>query len=366
VSLSSSGIVRPARPNLEVDGIVRRTVEQPFVQAAPKAVVGGQRTLGQRLLGGSEDPGQPGHRGPSRPTPEGRRGDEDPGVAAHPTNLGQAGAGADEHPLLEQAEPDRGGHRLTGAAERHQQAVPVAPERVEARGLVAVAGPGGLAGLRSQQRGQEPQLKAPGRWVGRGPAPACLRRRAVTTTGHVVREGETVLDLGSGGGADVLLSARRVGPTGKAIGLDMTDEMLELARRNAREARVSNVEFRRGYLEDIPLPDDSIDVVISNCVINLAADKHKVLAEAARVLRRGGRFAISDVIADPDMDEATRNDMQAWTGCIAGAPPERSSSGQSKPRASRTSRSPRPTASTRTPHRRSSAPRRPTADARRV
>ena len=134
-----------------------------------------------------------------------------------------------------------------------------------------------------------------------------------------LHEGETVLDLGSGAGADVLISARRVGATGKAIGLDMTDEMLELAQANAAEAGVDNVEFLKGYIEDIPLPENSVDVVISNCVINLAADKRKVLAETARVLRPGGRFAVSDVIADPDMDEATRADMQQWTGCIAGA-----------------------------------------------
>ena len=134
-----------------------------------------------------------------------------------------------------------------------------------------------------------------------------------------LHEGETVLDLGSGAGADVLISARRVGATGRAIGLDMTDEMLALARVNAAEAGVENVEFLHGYIEDIPLPDSSVDVVISNCVINLAADKAKVLAEAARVLRPGGRFAVSDVIADPDMDAATRADIQQWTGCIAGA-----------------------------------------------
>jgi SAM-dependent methyltransferase len=131
--------------------------------------------------------------------------------------------------------------------------------------------------------------------------------------------GETVLDLGSGAGADVLISARRVGPTGRAIGLDMTDEMLELARANAAEAGVENAEFLKGYLEEIPLEDASVDVVISNCVINLAGDKHEVLAEAARVLRPGGRFAVSDVIADPGMDDATRADMAAYTGCIAGA-----------------------------------------------
>ena len=134
-----------------------------------------------------------------------------------------------------------------------------------------------------------------------------------------LHEGETVLDLGSGAGADVLISAGRVGPTGKAIGLDMTDEMLALARANAADAGVGNAEFLKGYLEDIPLKDASVDVVISNCVINLAADKRVVLAEAARVLRPGGRFAVSDVIADPDMDDATRADMQQWTGCIAGA-----------------------------------------------
>ncbi len=131
--------------------------------------------------------------------------------------------------------------------------------------------------------------------------------------------GETVLDLGSGAGTDVLLCARRVAPGGRAIGLDMTTEMVELARRNASDAGVTNVEFLQGYLEDIPLPDASVDVVISNCVINLAGDKHVVLREAARVLRPGGRVAISDVIADVDIDDATRADMAEWTGCIAGA-----------------------------------------------
>lgn len=134
-----------------------------------------------------------------------------------------------------------------------------------------------------------------------------------------LHEGETVLDLGSGAGADVLISAKRVGATGRAIGIDMTDEMLDLARHNAADAGVENVEFLKGYLEELPLPDASVDVVISNCVINLSGDKPKVLAEAARVLKPGGRFAVSDVIADPDMDAATKADMQAWTGCIAGA-----------------------------------------------
>jgi SAM-dependent methyltransferase len=134
-----------------------------------------------------------------------------------------------------------------------------------------------------------------------------------------LKPGETVLDLGSGAGADVLISARRVGPTGRAIGIDMTDEMLSLARANAEAAGVANVEFIKGYLEELPLSDASVDVIISNCVINLAADKTVVIREAARVLRPGGRFAVSDVIADPNLDEHTRADMAAWTGCIAGA-----------------------------------------------
>jgi arsenite methyltransferase len=130
---------------------------------------------------------------------------------------------------------------------------------------------------------------------------------------------ETVLDLGSGGGIDVLLSARRVGPEGKAYGLDMTDEMLELARRNQRQAGIDNVEWLRGTIEAIPLADATVDVIISNCVINLSADKARVFDEAARVLRPGGRFAVTDVIADPDLDEATKRDLGQWTGCVAGA-----------------------------------------------
>jgi arsenite methyltransferase len=132
-------------------------------------------------------------------------------------------------------------------------------------------------------------------------------------------EGDVVLDLGSGDGTDVLISARRVGTAGKAYGLDMTDEMLGLARRNQAEAGVENVEFLRGTIEAIPLPDDSVDVIISNCVINLSGDKPAVLREAARVLRPGGRFAVTDIVADTDMDDATRADLQQWTGCIAGA-----------------------------------------------
>jgi arsenite methyltransferase len=134
-----------------------------------------------------------------------------------------------------------------------------------------------------------------------------------------LHEGETVLDLGSGAGADVLISAGRVGASGRVIGLDMTDEMLELARANAAQAGVGNVEFVKGYIEEIPLPDASVDVVVSNCVLTLSADKPRVLAEAARVLKPGGRFAVSDVIADPDMDNPTRADMAAYTGCISGA-----------------------------------------------
>src|SRR2546423_10254589 len=134
-----------------------------------------------------------------------------------------------------------------------------------------------------------------------------------------LKEGETVLDLGSGGGIDVLLSAKRVGPTGKAYGLDMTDEMLALANENKRRAGAENVEFLKGEIENIPLPDRSVDIIISNCVINLSGNKRRVLKEAFRVLKPGGRFAVSDVIADPDMDDATKADMAVWTGCIAGA-----------------------------------------------
>ncbi|HEX5194136.1 MAG TPA: arsenite methyltransferase [Solirubrobacteraceae bacterium] len=134
-----------------------------------------------------------------------------------------------------------------------------------------------------------------------------------------LHEGETVLDLGSGGGIDVLLSAKRVGPTGLAYGLDMTDEMLDLARRNQTEAGVTNVQWLRGHIENVPLAADTIDVIISNCVINLSADKPQVFREAARVLKPGGRFAVSDIVADDDMDDTTRQDMQAYTGCIAGA-----------------------------------------------
>ncbi|MDB4916749.1 MAG: arsenite S-adenosylmethyltransferase [Gemmatimonadetes bacterium] len=134
-----------------------------------------------------------------------------------------------------------------------------------------------------------------------------------------LRAGEIVLDLGSGGGIDVLLSAKRVGPTGKAYGLDMTDDMLDLANENKARAGATNVEFLRGHIESIPLPRKSVDVIISNCVINLSGDKRAVLAEAFRVLKPGGRFAVSDVIVRGELPEAVRKSMALWTGCIAGA-----------------------------------------------
>ncbi len=134
-----------------------------------------------------------------------------------------------------------------------------------------------------------------------------------------LKVGEKVLDLGSGGGIDVLLSAKRVGPTGFAYGLDMTDAMLELAERNRQEAGVENVQFLKGVIEDIPLPANSVDVVISNCVINLSADKGQVLREAYRILKAGGRFAVSDIVFQGRFPEALRNDLESWAGCIAGA-----------------------------------------------
>jgi ubiquinone/menaquinone biosynthesis C-methylase UbiE len=134
-----------------------------------------------------------------------------------------------------------------------------------------------------------------------------------------LHEGETVLDLGSGGGIDVLLSARRVGPRGKVYGLDMTDEMLALARENQRKAGATNVEFLKGEIENIPLPDNSVDVIISNCVINLSADKGRVLREAFRVLRPGGRFAVSDVVVRGDVPADVRRSVELWVGCVAGA-----------------------------------------------
>jgi arsenite methyltransferase len=155
----------------------------------------------------------------------------------------------------------------------------------------------------------------------------CLPQDAVTaslgsgnpTALAELKEGETVLDLGSGGGIDVLLSARRVGPSGKAYGLDMTDDMLALARENQKKAGAENVEFLKGEIEAIPLPDSSVDVIISNCVINLSADKDKVLREAFRVLKPGGRFAVSDVVTRGAIPEAVRRNMLLWVGCLAGA-----------------------------------------------
>jgi len=131
--------------------------------------------------------------------------------------------------------------------------------------------------------------------------------------------GQTVLDLGSGGGIDVLLSAKRVGPTGFAYGLDMTDEMLELAERNKQASGVENVAFLKGEIENIPLPDDAVDVIISNCVINLSADKPAVFREAFRVLKHGGHFAVSDIVVQGELPEQVRNDMESWAGCVAGA-----------------------------------------------
>lgn len=136
-------------------------------------------------------------------------------------------------------------------------------------------------------------------------------------------EGETVLDLGSGGGIDVLLSAKRVGPTGKAYGLDMTDEMLALAQANKERAGATNVEFLKGHIESIPLPANTVDVIISNCVINLSGDKRKVMSEAFRVLKPGGRFAVSDVVVRGELPKAVKDNMPLWTGCVAGALEER-------------------------------------------
>src|SRR5690349_10021432 len=138
-----------------------------------------------------------------------------------------------------------------------------------------------------------------------------------------LQAGETVLDLGSGGGIDVLLSAKRVGPTGFAYGLDMTDEMLDLARTNAAKQGATNVEFLKGHIEEIPLPENRVDVVISNCVINLSADKGRVIRETFRVLKPGGRFAVSDVVAQGSIPADLRADMEAWVGCVAGALEER-------------------------------------------
>lgn len=202
-----------------------------------------------------------------------------------------------------------------------------AAAREASEGQAASCGSDGSScGCTSDPFGAEQRVTGLGSDLYRGDSADVLPAAAETSLGcgnptavAELREGEAVLDLGSGGGLDVLLSARRVGPTGKAYGVDMTEEMLELARRHQREAGVENVEWLKGTIEDVPLPDDSVDVVISNCVINLSADKARVFDEAARVLRSGGRFAVTDIVADPTMDERTRQDMEQWTGCIAGA-----------------------------------------------
>ncbi|HUE28332.1 MAG TPA: arsenite methyltransferase [Solirubrobacteraceae bacterium] len=206
-----------------------------------------------------------------------------------------------------------------GAGENAETTREAVRQKYAAAAVAAAAGPG--CGCTA---GNEPPVENIRESVRERYAAAALAGGAslgcgVPTAVADLGEGETVLDLGSGAGADVLISARRVGPSGKAIGLDMTDEMLELARRNASDAGVENVEFVKGYLEELPLGDETVDVVISNCVINLSGDKPAAIREAARVLRPGGRFAVSDVIADPEMDAQTRVDMAAWTGCIAGA-----------------------------------------------
>jgi arsenite methyltransferase len=208
---------------------------------------------------------------------------------------------------------------------RYALAATVATEAAEADGAGCCGDAAGCCGDGAAITVEQPDAFGSGLYSGeeRDSLPDAARLASLgcgnPTAVAELHEGETVLDLGSGGGIDVLLSARRVGPTGTAYGLDMTDEMLELARANQREAGVGNVEFLKGAIEDVPLPDDAVDVIISNCVINLSGDKSRVFREAARVLRPGGRFAVSDVVADHDMDEATRRDMEQWTGCIAGA-----------------------------------------------
>ena len=182
---------------------------------------------------------------------------------------------------------------------------------------------GGCCGAKASLRGaiRSPPISMPRRRRARLPEKAVLASLGCgnPTALAELREGETVLDLGSGGGIDVLLSARRVGPKGKAYGLDMTDEMLALARENQRKAGADNVEFLKGEIEAIPLPDNSVDVIISNCVINLSADKDRVLGEAFRVLKPGGRFAVSDIVTRGAIPEQLRRDVLLWAGCVAGA-----------------------------------------------
>lgn len=211
---------------------------------------------------------------------------------------------------------EREGERLRLRAELLRPAAPVARVRAQASccgesccGDTAVSDPMAERGYRAAELAGLPDL-AVGASLGCGNPTALID----------LRPGQTVLDLGSGGGIDVLLSARRVGPTGRAIGLDMTDEMLALARRNAADAGVANVEFLQGEIEAIPLPDASVDVIISNCVINLSPDKGAVLREAARVLRPGGRFAVSDIVAQgASIPPALRADMAEWASCASGA-----------------------------------------------
>jgi arsenite methyltransferase len=212
-------------------------------------------------------------------------------------------------------------HTREAVRERYAAAARAASEGMSGAACCGSAGGCGSTTLRADETGVfgERLYDAEHRAGATDVAVAASMGCGVPTAVAALHEGETVLDLGSGAGADVLISARRVGPTGRAIGVDMTDEMLELARKSAAEAGASNVEFRKGTIEALPLPDASVDVVISNCVINLSTDKAQVLREAARVLRPGGRFAVSDVIADADMDPATKADMEQWTGCIAGA-----------------------------------------------
>ncbi|WP_298212586.1 arsenite methyltransferase, partial [Ferrimicrobium sp.] len=234
-----------------------------------------------------------------------------------PDNVCCATPHSDDTPA-EQAEPV-GPADIRETVRRHYAAVAVVagessnkPPSCCGPSSFDVCGPGGEAVFGAAlyaQSGEDTMSNAVAASLGCG----------VPTAVADLHPGEVVLDLGSGAGADVLIAAQRVQPGGRAIGLDMTVEMLELARRNAAIAQVDNVEFIEGYLEEIPLPDVSVDVVISNCVINLAADKRVVLREAARVLKPGGRFAISDVVADADLNAEIRASMTEWTGCIGGA-----------------------------------------------
>ena len=198
--------------------------------------------------------------------------------------------------------------------------------RATQRGAEASSGPGACCGSSGCCGGRESSDPVTGDLYSEGQT-ALLPEEAVRaslgcgnpTALADLRPGDVVLDLGSGGGADVLLSARRVGPAGKAYGLDMTDEMLKLARANARKAGIENVEFLKGEIEHIPLPDHSVDGILSNCVINLSADKRQVLREAYRVLEPGGRFAVSDIVVEGPLPAPVRRSLELWVGCVAGA-----------------------------------------------